>query len=328
MNFPATRPRRLRIDKRLRSMVREFSVSAKQLVYPLFVAEAIDKPNDIAAMPGQKQWPVTMIDQPVTRALEHGVQAFILFGVPAAKNSSGSTAVDDESVVCRAIKRLKKHCPDAFIITDVCLCAYTDHGHCGLLHDQEVIDNDATCAVLADMALAHVRAGADMVAPSDMMDGRIGYIRKKLDDKGFRQTPIMSYSAKYASSFYGPFREAAGSSPGKGDRRGYQMDYANSRDAMLEMQQDLNEGADILMVKPGIAYLDILHQASERFSCPLAVYQVSGEYSMICAAAEKGWVSEKDVVLESIIAMRRAGADLILTYFAPKIALWLKEEKA
>ena len=308
-------------------MVREFSVSAKQLVYPLFVAESIDKPNEISAMPGQKQWPVTMIDQPVTKALENGVVAFILFGVPATKDSSGSAAIATESVVCRAIKRLKKQCPEAYIITDICLCAYTDHGHCGLLHHAELVDNDATCEVLADMALAHVKAGADMVAPSDMMDGRIGYIRKKLDDNGFRHIPIMSYSAKYASSFYGPFREAAGSAPGKGDRRGYQMDFANSRDALREMEQDLYEGADILMVKPGIAYLDILHQASERFSCPLAVYQVSGEYSMIRAAAEKGWINEKDVVLESIIAMRRAGADMILTYFAPKIALWLKEEE-
>jgi porphobilinogen synthase len=256
--------------------------------------------------------------------MQAGGMAFILFGMPLRKDAAGTPAAASDSVGCRAIEHLRRHCPQAYIITDVCLCAYTDHGHCGLIDDDGRVTNDSSLAQLAAMALAHARAGADMIAPSDMMDGRIAAIRSVLDKNGFADVPIMSYSAKYASSFYGPFREAACSAPGKGDRRGYQMDYAVGRDAMIEFAMDLEEGADILMVKPGLPYLDILRQAKERFHCPLAIYHVSGEYSMIKAAAETGWVNEKQVVLERVIAMRRAGADLILTYFAPQLAGWLR----
>jgi porphobilinogen synthase len=278
-------------------------------------------------MPGQKHWPCDQIHIPVENALEAGVKAFILFGVPEKKDSKGSMAIKDDSIVARAIKKLKQKCPEAYLITDVCLCAYTDHGHCGFLNDSGKIENDSSIAQLAKMALAHAKAGADMVAPSDMMDGRIQAIRTLLDKNGFDQLPVMSYSAKYASAFYGPFREAAKSAPGKGDRKGYQMDFSVSRDALIEMDLDYNEGADILMVKPGIAYLDIVKTAKDNFSCPIAVYQVSGEYSMIKAGAEKGWIDEKSVVLESLVAMKRAGADMILTYFAPEVAKWLREKR-
>ncbi len=326
MSFPVQRPRRLRIDSRLRKMVRQVSVLPHQLIYPIFAVEDLGEPREISAMPGQMHWPVKKIHEPVASAMQQGITAFIIFGVPTAKDAAGQGACSESSVVCAAIKHIREHCPKAYIITDVCLCAYTDHGHCGILTANGCVDNDASNEILARMALAHVKAGADMVAPSDMMDGRIGAVRRMLDQHGYQNIPIMSYSAKYASSFYGPFREAAGSAPGKGDRRGYQMDYAVSRDAEIELQLDFEEGADILMVKPGIAYLDILQTARQKFSCPLAVYQVSGEYSMIKAAAEKGWVNERQVVLESLIAMRRAGADLILTYFAPQIAGWLAME--
>ncbi|HNW11489.1 MAG TPA: porphobilinogen synthase, partial [Candidatus Rifleibacterium sp.] len=266
MSFPVQRPRRLRQDSRLRKMIRQVSVEPQQLIYPLFVVEGLEKPREIAAMPGQMHWPVNRVHEPVAAAMQAGVEAFILFGVPSAKNSDGSCAARADSVVCEAIRHIRQHCPEAYIITDVCLCAYTTHGHCGVLDACGCVDNDSSLALLANMALAHVKAGADMVAPSDMMDGRVGAIRRLLDAEGFSQVPIMAYSAKYASSFYGPFREAAGSAPGKGDRRGYQMDFAVGRDAMTELQLDLEEGADILMVKPGIAYLDILAEARRQFS--------------------------------------------------------------
>ncbi len=326
MSFPVQRPRRLRLDSRLRKMIQEVSVAAHQLIYPLFVVEGLHEPHEISAMPGQMHWPVNRLHEPVEAAMRHGVVAFIIFGVPAAKDAEGECASSEDSVVCSAIRHLRKKCPEAYLITDVCLCAYTSHGHCGVLNADGRVDNDPSNAMLANMALSHVEAGADMVAPSDMMDGRVGAIRSKLDQHGMQHIPIMSYSAKYASSFYGPFREAAGSAPGHGDRRGYQMDFSVGRDAMTELQLDLEEGADILMVKPGLAYLDILKTARERFDCPLAMYQVSGEYSMIKAAAEKGWVDERQIVFETLIAMRRAGADLILTYFAPQVAAWLAEK--
>lgn len=327
MSFPIQRPRRLRLDNRLRNMIREVSVEARQLIYPLFVMEGLQEPRDISAMPGQKHWPVNRIHEPVSAAMLEGVTAFMLFGVPTSKDPIGAGACTSNSVVCEAIRSIRQKCPEAYIITDVCLCAYTSHGHCGLLDADGSVANDSSTVQLAHMALAHVQAGADMVAPSDMMDGRIAAIRTMLDQHGHVNVPIMSYSAKYASSFYGPFREAAGSAPGKGDRRSYQMDFAVARDAMTELQFDLEEGADILMVKPGLAYLDILKTARDKFSCPLAIYQVSGEYSMIKAAAEKGWVDERQIVLETLTAMRRAGADLILTYFAPQAAMWLREEQ-
>lgn len=327
MSFPLHRPRRLRIDSRLRRMIRDVSLFCENLIYPLFVVDELVEPHEISAMPGQKHWPLARIHEPVADAMQKGVGAFILFGIPAGKDECGSLAYDENSIVCRALRHIRQHCPQAYLITDVCLCAYTDHGHCGLVRPDGVVDNDASVDLIARMALAHVCAGADMVAPSDMMDGRIGAIRSLLDSHGYADFPIMSYSAKYASAFYGPFREAAGSAPGKGDRSGYQMDFRFSRDAMPELELDFEEGADILMIKPGLAYLDMVKLARDNFSCPIAVYQVSGEYSMIKAAAEKGWVNEKAVVFESLFAMRRAGADLILTYFAPQVAEWLKEEQ-
>ncbi|MDN5279367.1 MAG: porphobilinogen synthase [Clostridiales bacterium] len=327
MAFPVHRPRRLRNDARLRKMIRQFSVGPQNLIYPIFVVENLDQPKEIGAMPGQKHWPVEQIHEPVVEALQAGVQAFIIFGVPQNKTSDGQSALGDDSVVARAIRHIKDKCPEAYLITDVCLCAYTDHGHCGLLDEQGRVANDASVDQLARMALAHVSAGADMVAPSDMMDGRIEAIRETLDANGFEDVPIMSYSAKYASSYYGPFREAAGSAPGKGDRKGYQMDPSVIRDAILEMELDFSEGADILMVKPGLPYLDVVKLAKDNFCCPIAVYQVSGEYSMIKAASANGWVDEREVVMESLLSMRRAGADLILTYFAVQVAGWLKGEK-
>ena len=326
MLFPVRRPRRLRVDSRLRNMVKEFSVEPRQLIYPLFVSETITEPDEISSMPGQMHWPINQIDEPINNAMSKGVKAFLLFGIPATKDIHGESGCGEDSVVCKAIKHIKEKCPNAYIITDVCLCEYTSHGHCGFINNEGEVENDISCKQLANMALSHVKAGADMVAPSDMMDGRIAAIRKILDDNGFINTPIMSYSVKYASSFYGPFREAADSAPGKGDRKGYQMDFANSRDASIELELDYEEGADILMVKPGLPYLDILKQASENYNCPIATYHVSGEYSMIKAAAEKGWIDEKKIVLESLTAMRRAGADLIITYYAPQAAEWLMEK--
>jgi porphobilinogen synthase len=276
-------------------------------------------------MPGQYRWPVAKVAEFVKELFSAGVGAFLLFGIPSRKDKEGSSAWVENSVIAKAIKEIRRLVPEAYIITDVCLCAYTDHGHCGIPAESGSVCNDDSLIYLSRMACAHAEAGADMVAPSDMMDGRVGHMRQELDKAGHENLPIMSYSAKYASAFYGPFREAAGSAPGKGDRRGYQMSFANSREALVEMDLDLQEGADILMVKPGIAYLDILKTARERFNCPLAIYQVSGEYSMIKSAAEKGWINEKDTVLESLIAMKRAGADLIISYFAPEVIKWLME---
>lgn len=325
MSYPLHRPRRLRADRRIRALVRETYVRPESLILPLFVMEGIDEPRPIQAMPGHFQWPAEQIDLPVRDAMANGVRSFLLFGIPSEKDAVASSAVDPDGIVPQALRWLKNACPEAWVITDVCLCAYTDHGHCGLLDGEGRIRNDDSLPVLAAMSLAHVRAGADMVAPSDMMDGRIGAIRKALDAAGFVETPIMSYAAKFASSFYGPFREAAHSAPQKGDRKGYQMDPANAREALREMRLDLEEGADVLMVKPGMPYLDILAAARREFDVPLAVYQVSGEFSMIKAAAARGWIDEKTAILESLTALRRAGADWILTYFAPEAAKWLRE---
>lgn len=324
--FPITRPRRLRQDARLRNMIKQYSVEARQLVYPLFVVEGINEAKEISAMPGQKHWPVNLIHEPVESAMKNGITAFLLFGVPKHKDEHGDSGVCENSVICQAIKHIKKHCPNAYLITDVCLCEYTSHGHCGFIDNDGNVNNDESIKQLAKMALSHVKAGADMVAPSDMMDGRVGAIRTILDQNGYQNTPIMSYTVKYASSFYGPFREAANSAPGKGDRKGYQMDFAYSKDALVEVEQDLCEGADIIMVKPGLPYLDVLKEISSKINIrPLATYQVSGEYSMIKAAALKGWINEKQVVLESLTAMKRAGADIIITYYAPEVGAWLNE---
>jgi porphobilinogen synthase len=321
--FPVKRMRRLRDNKSLRSMLQQVNLEPRQLVYPIFIAEKLQEPAEISSMPGQWHWPIDKCHEPVEKALKYGVKSFLLFGIPALKDQLGTSALSSNSVVCKAIKHLKKHCPEAYLISDICLCAYTSHGHCGVIKD-EGVNNDESLELLVKMSLAHANAGVDMVAPSDMMDGRVGAIRLALDEAGFEGLPIMSYGAKYASSFYGPFREAADSAPSKGDRRGYQMSFTNfASEAMEELALDLEEGADILMVKPGLAYLDVLREARQIFNCPLAVYQVSGEYSMIKAGAEKGWINEREVVLETLFAMRRAGADLIITYFAPEIKDWL-----
>lgn len=325
--FPVKRMRRLRDNKNLRQMLKQVSLEPQQLVYPIFISEKLTKAMEISSMPGQMHWPVEEAHLPVKNAMEKGIKSFLLFGIPNLKDELGSSACDANSVVCRAIKHIKKHCPEAYLISDICLCAYMSHGHCGFIKD-DAVHNDESLALLAKMSVAHAEAGADMLAPSDMMDGRVGAIRFALDEAGFEGRPIMSYSAKYASSFYGPFREAASSAPSQGDRKGYQMSFTSFvGEAMEELALDLEEGADILMVKPGIAYLDVLCEARRLFTCPLAVYQVSGEYSMIKAASEKGWLNEREVVLESLYAMRRAGADLIITYFAPEIKEWLDYEK-
>ncbi len=318
------RLRRLRRTEGLRRLVRETRLSAEDFVYPLFVVHGSSVRTEIASMPGQYQ---LSVDQLVGEAGELrglGVPAVLLFGIPAAKDEQASEAYAANGIVQQAVKALKQADPDLVVITDVCLCEYTSHGHCGIVRDGEV-DNDATLPLLAKTALSHAQAGADMVAPSAMMDGQVAAIRQALDENGFGQTPIMAYAAKFASAFYGPFREAAESTPQFGDRCGYQMDPANAREALREIESDVAEGADIVMVKPALAYLDVMARARERFDLPLAAYNVSGEYAMIKAAAANGWLDEKRVVLETLTAIRRAGADVIITYHAKDVARWLRE---
>lgn len=327
MSLYALRPRRIRANSTLREMVRQFEVKPENLVYPIFVAEGIEQPVNIQSMPGQKQWPEQHVHEPVLKAFEVGVKSFIIFGVPQAKDIDAAGAYSEESIVCKALKTLKKHCPEAFLITDLCLCAYKQDGHCGFSDDSERMLDKKTAQALAKMAVAHCKAGADMVAPSDMMDGRIGVIRQSLNKSGFEHIPIMSYSAKYASAFYGPFREAAGSAPGRGDRKAYQMDPANSRDAIIQMKADLEQGADIIMVKPAMSYLDIISRAKNQIDCVLAAYHVSGEYAMIKAAAKNGWIDEKAIAMETLLSIKRAGADVIITYYAPEAAKWIRETK-
>ena len=313
--FPAVRPRRLRTTDRLRRLVRETRLAPEQLVLPLFVIPGRGKAIDVPSMPGVRQWSVDRVAEEAGRAFDAGVRSVILFGIPEAKDASGSHAWKDDGIVQQALGALRAALPELTLITDVCLCEYTDHGHCGLL-DGESVANDPTLALLAKEAVSHARAGADVVAPSDMMDGRVGAIRDALDAEGFTGTPILSYAVKYASGLYGPFRDAAQSTPAFGDRRSYQMDPPNAREALRELALDLEEGADMVMVKPALSNLDVL--AAVRAACrvPVAAYQVSGEYAMIKAAAANGWIDEARVVDETLIAIRRAGADLILTYFA------------
>jgi len=323
MPFPETRMRRLRRTEALRRLVRETSLSVDDLVMPLFVVPGQRISQPVASMPGIHRFSADLLAEECARIADLGIPAVILFGIPESKDAAGSAAFRADGVVQRAVEAIKQRVPDLLVITDVCLCEYTDHGHCGVLTGIEV-DNDATIELLAKEALSHARAGADMVAPSDMMDGRVGVIRELLDAEGFEMTPILSYAAKYASAFYGPFREAAESTPQFGDRRGYQMDPGNADEALREVELDLEEGADIVMVKPALPYLDVVRRVKETFACPLAAYQVSGEYAMIKAAAAQGWLDEKAVVLETLTAIRRAGADLILTYFATSAARWLR----
>lgn len=318
------RPRRLRNGSVLRSMVRETRISADTLIYPMFVMEGTNLKEEIATMPGQYRWSIDRMDEILQELTDAGVKSVLLFGIPKKKDEIGSSAWAEDGIVQQAIRHIKQQFPQLYVITDVCMCEYTSHGHCGILCGHSV-DNDQTLDVLAKTALSHVQAGADMVAPSDMMDGRVGKIRTILDENGFSNTPIMSYSVKYASAFYGPFRDAAGSAPAFGDRKGYQMDPHNLQEAIREAELDIQEGADILMVKPGMAYLDVLYALKERFPYPIATYSVSGEYAMIKAAAMAGYVDEAALVCESAVCMYRAGADLLITYFAKELAQSIKE---
>ncbi len=324
MGFPLHRMRRLRQHASLRRMVRETLLSPADLIYPLFVTFGENKQEPIASMPGQYRWSVDRLVPEVTNAWALGIPAIILFGIPEQKDERGSAALEKNGVVQIAVRALKAKLPDLMVITDVCIDEYTSHGHCGIVRDGRII-NDETLDCLQAMALSHAEAGVDMVAPSDMMDGRIKAIRESLDQHGYTEMPIMAYSAKYASSLYAPFREAAVSSPSFGDRRSYQMDAANAREALREVELDLEEGADIVMVKPALFYLDILRQVREIARVPVAAYQVSGEYSMIKAAAQQGWIDEPAVIMESLVSIKRAGADLILTYFAKEAAQFLKQ---
>jgi porphobilinogen synthase len=319
MSFPSVRPRRLRRSETLRRMVRETRLSRDQLVLPLFVVEGRGVREPVASMPGVFRHSVDALVDEAKRVRDLGIPAVILFGVPARKDARGSGADAPDGIVQRAVAAVKRAEPELCVITDVCLCEYTDHGHCGLVEDGEV-RNDPSLGRIAAAALSHARAGADVVAPSDMMDGRVGAIRRALDGAGFEHLPILSYAAKYASAYYGPFREAAESAPAFGDRRGYQMDPGNAREALREMRLDLEEGADALMVKPALPYLDVLAAARREFDVPLAAYHVSGEYAMIHAAAERGWLDGERAMDEALLAIRRAGADLILTYAAKEVA--------
>jgi porphobilinogen synthase len=318
-SFPDYRPRRLRANENLRRMVRETRLSVDQLILPLFVCPGRKVDRPVASMPGVSQLSVDLVVEKAKGARDLGIPAVLLFGIPESKDEVGSEAYDAKGVVQRAIGALKKEVEELTVITDVCLCEYTDHGHCGVVVDGDV-DNDATLDLLAKEALSHAEAGADMVAPSDMMDGRVGSIREALDDEGFSHLPIMAYSAKFASAFYGPFREAADSAPQFGDRRSYQMDPANGEEAMREVQLDIDEGADIVMVKPALSYLDLIWRVKDGYGYPVAAYNVSGEYAMIKAAAQKGWIDEERAMMEALVSIRRAGADLIITYFAEEAA--------
>ena len=319
MPFPTHRPRRLRRSDAIRALVRETRLTASSLVYPLFVCPGSKVKDEIKSMPGNYRWSVDLLVEECKAAYDLGIPAVILFGIPESKDEVGSGAYDPEGIVQRAVRAIKKDVPKLIVICDLCLCEYTSHGHCGLVKNGE-IDNDSTLGLLAQTALAQARAGADIVAPSDMMDGRVGRIRAELDAHSFTSTPILAYSAKYASAFYGPFREAADSAPKFGDRKSYQMDPANQREALREIALDIEEGADIIMVKPALPYLDVIALARRRFDVPIAAYQVSGEFSLIEAAARLGWIDRERIILESLTSIRRAGADIILTYFAKDAA--------
>ena len=323
MRFPVYRPRRLRASETIRRMVRETQLSVDDLIYPLFVTYGSGVKKPVESMPGVYNLSVDNLLAEVDQINSLGIPAILLFGIPETKDAVGSGAYDDSGVVQEAIRVVKKEFPGLLVITDVCLCEFTDHGHCGVIRDGRVL-NDPTLELLARSALSHVRAGADMVAPSDMMDGRVGAIREILDREGYQDIPIMAYSAKYASAYYGPFREAAGSAPQFGDRKAYQMDPPNALEALRETALDIEEGADIVMVKPALAYMDIIKAVKEEFGYPVAAYNVSGEYAMVKAAAAKGWLDERRVVLESLTGMKRAGADIILTYHAKDVAHWLQ----
>jgi porphobilinogen synthase len=321
--FPIARPRRLRRTAAIRDLVRETALDARDFIYPLFVRHGDGVKREIASMPGNYHLSVDRLVEEVGGAMEDGVRSVILFGLPDKKDATGSEAWDDEAAVQTAVRRLKADFPELIVVTDVCLCEYTSHGHCGVIED-ETVANDKTLELLARAAVSHARAGADIVAPSDMMDGRVGAIRQRLEDEGFAEVTIMSYAAKYASAFYGPFREAAESAPQFGDRRAYQMDPANTDEALVEVGLDLEEGADIVMVKPALAYLDVIRRVKETYGLPLAAYNVSGEFSMLMAAVERGWLERERTILEVLTSIKRAGADIILTYHAREAARLLR----
>jgi porphobilinogen synthase len=324
MQFPEYRARRLRKNENFRRLIRETRLSVDDLVYPLFAVSGKSVKKPITSMPGQFQLSVDYIAKEAEKARELGIPAVLLFGIPAKKDEMATGAFAKDGIVQQAVQRIKNEVPDILVITDVCLCEYTSHGHCGML-EKDSVQNDATLEVLAETAVSLARAGADMVAPSAMMDGQVTAIREALDENSFEDTPIMAYSAKYVSSFYGPFREAAESAPKVGDRKAYQMDSANSDEAIREIGLDVAEGADIIMVKPALPYLDIICRAKQEFDLPLAAYNVSGEYSMIKAAAQVGWLDEEKAMVESLTAIKRAGADIIITYFAPQMAKFLNK---
>jgi porphobilinogen synthase len=324
MAFPATRMRRLRRTAPLRDLVRETRLSAGDLVMPLFVEEGLDQPTPVEAMPGISRLPLSALAREAGEIAALEIPAVLLFGIPAAKDDEGSGAWDDEGVVQQATRAIKEAQPGLLVIADLCLCEYTSHGHCGLLAGDGSVDNDATLELLARTAVSQARAGADVIAPSDMMDGRVAAIRAALDEEGFAEIPILAYSAKFASAFYGPFREAAGSAPAHGDRRGYQMDPGNAREALREARLDVDEGADMLLVKPALPYLDVVRRIADETSLPVAAYNVSGEYAMVKAAAAAGWLDERAAVLEALTAIRRAGADIVISYHAKDAARWLR----
>ena len=320
------RGRRLRMNPTIRSLVRENRLQAADFIYPVFVVEGKGIKEEIARMPGQYHYSVDCLDPLLDEMKNLGIRACLLFGIPDHKDACGSEAYNENGIIQRAIRYIRSYDPQMYIIADVCMCEYTDHGHCGILDSHGMVKNDETVSYLQRIALSYARAGADMVAPSDMMDGRIGAIRSALDENGFEYVPLMAYSAKYASNFYGPFREAAHSAPGFGDRKSYQMDPANSKEAMREIAADLQEGADAIIIKPALPYLDIMKEASQRFDVPLCAYNVSGEYAMLVAAVQNGWM-KPDVIEESLLCMKRAGANMIITYFALYMAKRLKDEK-
>jgi porphobilinogen synthase len=323
MPFPATRLRRLRRTDTLRSLVRETELQPAHLIQPAFVVAGEDVREEIPSMPGVERFSISGLVEEASEIAAAGIGTVLLFGIPASKDETGSSAYDDEGIVQMAVRALKEEVPELTVITDVCLCEYTSHGHCGFVRDGEV-DNDISVELLAKTAISHAEAGADAVAPSDMMDGRIGAIRFQLDEEGHPDTPIVAYSAKYSSAFYGPFRDAADSTPEFGDRRGYQMDPANGAEAVREAELDLEEGADMLMVKPATPYLDVVRRVKDATGAPVAAYHVSGEYSMLKAAAANGWIDERPAVLETLTSIRRAGADAIVTYYAKEAAGWLR----
>lgn len=323
MSFPLHRPRRLRRTERLRNLVREREINTAGFIYPMFVCPGKKIRHEVSSMPGIYQQSADAIAEECREVESLGISGVILFGLPETKDPRGMSSLASDGVVQKAIEGIKKANLKLLVVTDVCLCEYTDHGHCGVVEDGEIV-NDETLKILSEQALSHARAGADIVAPSDMMDGRIGAIRSKLDEHSFENMPIMAYSAKYCSGFYGPFREAAHSAPLVGDRRSYQMDPANAQEGLREVEFDLEEGADVVMVKPALAYLDIIRLVRDHFDVPVAAYNVSGEYSMVKAAAQNGWVDEKRVVLEILLGIQRAGAEIILTYHAKDAVRWLK----